>query len=128
VSHTGRAPCPRRGRGRRSWGKVGDGGGGGETGRRCRSPLAMGVALCGQPTRAWTRAALPVGVAGAAARAVNDARAVGGVGARRRRGGRSATRRARCRCAVATGVAVAVAMGAAARGTALLVEGEEWRG
>jgi len=98
------------------WGWRTDGGGEGETDRLYRSPLAIGVALCGEPIRSWTRAALVSGVAGAAARAVGNTCAVGGVGTWRRRGGRVAARRARCRCAVATGVAVEVAVGAEACG------------
>jgi len=62
------------------WGGRTDGGGEGETDRLYRSPLAIGVALCGEPVRSWTRAASVSGVAGAAARAADDARAVGGVG------------------------------------------------
>jgi len=73
----------------------------------CRSPPAMGVALSGEQIRSWTQAALASGMASAAARAVGNTCAVGGVGTWRRRGGRAAARRARCRCGVHMGVAVA---------------------
>jgi len=61
------------GRGRRCWWRVTDEGRGKETDRLYRSPPAIGVELCGEPIQSWTRAALASRVAGAAARAVDDA-------------------------------------------------------